>query len=121
VILWRLLVLGLPALLLGCPPDKPAEAPLKPDPALGQEGEPCAVGDRVSRACGPGLTCTEMAVAPFDPNEKQVLSHQNGGCGGVAQIPCAEGLACLMNEDEALAADAMGICKTQSICAVTPP
>jgi hypothetical protein len=62
-----------------------------------------------------------MAVASADPQEKQVLSHENGGCGGVAQIPCAEGLACLMNEDEALAADAMGICKTQSVCEATPP
>jgi hypothetical protein len=120
VIARRLLPFGLAALLLGCPPDKPAEA-APTGPGAGQEGEPCAVGDKVNRTCGPGLACTPMSVAAFDPNEKQVLSHENGGCGGVGQIPCAQGLACLMNEDEALAADAMGICKTQSVCAPLAP
>jgi hypothetical protein len=104
--------------LLGCPPDKPAEGPLVPDAA---EGEPCAVGLKVVRTCGPGLACTEMAVAPVDPNQKTMISHQGAGCGGVAQLTCAEGLACLMNEDDPLARDGMGLCQTQSVCTPAAP
>ncbi len=81
----RLLSIAFAGMLLGCPPDKPAEAPAQGPSSLGQEGEPCAVGDRVARACGPGLTCAPMAVAAEDPKEKQVLSHENGACGGVAR------------------------------------
>jgi len=108
-------------LLVGCPPEKPAEAPAQAAPAPGSEGEPCAVGDRVVRACGAGLACTAMPVAPADPKEKQVLSLEGGSCGGVAQIPCGDGLACLMNEDEPLVGNAMGLCKTQSVCMPAAP
>lgn len=104
--------------LLGCPPDKPAEGPLVPDAA---EGEPCAVGLKVVRTCGPGLACTELPVAPLDPNQKTMVSHQGAGCGGVAQLTCADGLACLMNEDDPLARDGMGLCQTQSVCTLAAP
>jgi hypothetical protein len=104
--------------LVGCPPDKPPEPPPPPPPAT--EGEPCAVGDKVVRTCATGLVCTAMQVTPIDPKARQVLSPEGGGCGGVGEIQCGEGLACLMNEDEALAADAMGICKTQSVCLPLP-
>jgi hypothetical protein len=57
-----------------------------------------------------------MRVAPADPKERQVFSPENGACGGVGEIKCGEGLACLMNEDDPLTADAMGVCKTQSVC-----
>lgn len=83
---------------------------------IGQEGEPCAIGDRVVRACATGLACTAMRVTPADPKDRHLYSPEGGGCGGIGDVPCGEGLACSMNEDEALAADAMGICKTQSVC-----
>jgi hypothetical protein len=118
---WRLpvfvrsLTIASSLFLAGCPPEKPPEVPAPPRD-VGQEGEPCAVGDRVVRACAVGLACTPMQVTPPDPKDRHVFSPEGGGCGGPGDIACGEGLACLMNDDEALDPNAMGICKTQSVC-----
>ena len=110
---------AIPFLLLcaACPPDRPARAPL-PE---GQEGEPCAIGDRVVRQCGFGLACIERPAAPMDPNERQVVSAEGGGCGGVAGIQCLPGLACDIAPDDVMQADAMGKCASESFCAHPEP
>lgn len=101
--------------LAGCP--EPPVAPAATAPvAQGLEGEPCAIGDRVVRQCGPRLTCVAKPHAPFDPQAKQILSADGSPCGGVAGIQCAEGLGCQLKDDDVMAADAMGTCRQESVC-----
>ena len=107
-------------LLTACPPE--AAAPSAPPIAAGLEGEPCAIGDRVVRACGAGLACVPRAVVPLAPSDRQTVSPEGANCGGVGAIPCGEGLGCqLLTSEDVMAKDAMGTCQQESLCAPAPP
>ncbi|HSO31400.1 MAG TPA: hypothetical protein VLT33_02760 [Labilithrix sp.] len=107
-------VLATSLLLTGCPP-----APVAPAPPLaeGLEGEPCAIGDRAVRKCGVGLACVPRTVVPQDPADRHMVSAEGAACGGVGDIPCGEGLGCQLANDDVMAANAMGHCQQESLCA----
>lgn len=105
-------------LLVGCPPPALAPAPAVP---TGLDGEPCAIGDRVVRACGAALACLPRTVVAQDPADRRTVSAEGANCGGVAEIPCGEGLGCqLLTSEDVMAKDAMGTCQQESICAPAP-
>ena len=105
-------------LLAGCPPAAVAPAAVVPE---GLEGEPCAIGDRAVRTCGAGLTCTPRPVVAQDVADRRTISAEGTNCGGVAEIPCGEGLGCqLLTSEDVMLKDAMGTCQQESVCAPAP-
>lgn len=101
--------------LAACTPAVVATAPAV---VVGLEGEPCAIGERIVRRCGVGLTCTPRTVVPRDAADRQTVSAEGENCGGVGAIPCGEGLGCqLLTSEDVMAKDAMGTCQQESVCA----
>ena len=108
-----LMVCVLASGVAGCPPAPATPAPVSiPE---GQEGEPCAIGDRTVRTCGFRLVCVPKPVAA--PDDKQLVSVDGAPCGGVGGIQCLAGLGCQLAADDVMVADAMGTCRQESVCA----
>lgn len=103
--------LGLALVLFAC---KGADSPAVD---FGKEGDECAVGSRTTRSCGDGLHCAPKPYAPVPsgkgPSEP---SPEGGSCGGVAGFHCADGLACHVDDDKLMVADAMGTCVRAYAC-----
>ncbi len=93
---------------------KGADSP-SADPA--KEGEACAEGSRTTRSCAEGLHCAPKPYTPVPEGKgPESPSPEGGSCGGVAGFHCAEGLACHVDDDKRLVADAMGTCLRAYAC-----